>query len=316
MADKKYFVLCNSNCKYESLTREQIIAAIAEATGNTVTDVDEAFITKIKEQNTGAAVKFWVGTQAEYNAIVAKGEVEENTLYCTSDGSAITLLSARIDNAEVQISANEALIDGLYSQNNQRRTEISALGERVTVLESTSGKVSGTVAVKNGGTGATTAAKARTNLGIGNVATENVLPVSKGGTGATDAANARLMLGLGAVATSNIVSVARGGTGANYIDAARENLGIYVEQVEIELQDYGSATMGHAEIEFPFVGKGFSSAVYFATVSNSEVSNAFATVATTATVGKVSVVVSGFPVEGTQTSGRCTVNVLALAFED
>ena len=52
------------------------------------------------------------------------------------------------------------------------------------------------VPVGNGGTGATTASAARTNLGIGSVATENVVPVSKGGTGATSASAARKNLGV------------------------------------------------------------------------------------------------------------------------
>lgn len=50
--------------------------------------------------------------------------------------------------------------------------------------------------VANGGTGATTAAAARTELGLGTVATEDTVPVSKGGTGATTATNARFNLGI------------------------------------------------------------------------------------------------------------------------
>lgn len=39
----------------------------------------------------------------------------------------------------------------------------------------------------NGGTGASTAEAARTNLGLGAVATENIIPITKGGTGTTSA---------------------------------------------------------------------------------------------------------------------------------
>jgi hypothetical protein len=87
MADeRKYFVLCRDNCKFESLTKEQIFAAIAEATGNTPTGVDDAFITKLVEQNKNAAMRFWVGTQTEYNAIEARGEIASGTIYCINDG--------------------------------------------------------------------------------------------------------------------------------------------------------------------------------------------------------------------------------------
>jgi hypothetical protein len=72
--------------------------------------------------------------------------------------------------------------------------------------------VNGVVALTNGGTGATTAANARTNLGLGTLSTQNsnavsitggsitgisALSVAVGGTGATTAANARTNLGLG-----------------------------------------------------------------------------------------------------------------------
>lgn len=72
--------------------------------------------------------------------------------------------------------------------------------------------------VKSGGTGAKNAEDARTNLGLGSVAVENVVPMDKGGTGATNRDDARAMLGLGAVSTVNVVPMRYGGT--NAIDGA------------------------------------------------------------------------------------------------
>lgn len=48
----------------------------------------------------------------------------------------------------------------------------------------------------NGGTGANNASDARDNLGLGDVAVEDIVPVSKGGTGADNAADARTNLGV------------------------------------------------------------------------------------------------------------------------
>lgn len=72
MADRIYYVICEDNCKFESMTKEQIIAAIEEATGNVPTGYDEAFITKIKEQNSQSTIKLWIGTKAQYNNIQTK----------------------------------------------------------------------------------------------------------------------------------------------------------------------------------------------------------------------------------------------------
>lgn len=94
MSERIYYVFCEDNCRFEGLTKEQIIAAIAEATGNTPQDVDAAFITKIKEQNANKPIKIWVGTQAEFNAITEK---DTDTIYYYDD-TAVADLTAAIEN--------------------------------------------------------------------------------------------------------------------------------------------------------------------------------------------------------------------------
>jgi hypothetical protein len=73
--------------------------------------------------------------------------------------------------------------------------------------------VDGTVAINNGGTGATTAANARTNLGLGTMATQasNSVSITGGSiTGITD------------------LAIADGGTGASTVTQARTNLGLVI----------------------------------------------------------------------------------------
>ncbi|MBK0004389.1 hypothetical protein [Erwinia sp. S38] len=84
-----------------------------------------------------------------------------------------------------------------------------------------------TLPINSGGTGATTATDARTNLGLGSVAIEDTVPVTKGGTGATTAAAARTNLGLGALAEVDTAPITRGGTGATTASGARTNLSVY-----------------------------------------------------------------------------------------
>jgi hypothetical protein len=76
-------------------------------------------------------------------------------------------------------------------------------------ISGTAANVTGTVAVANGGTGATTASNARTNLGLGTIATQDASAVAITGgtiTGITD------------------LAIADGGTGASTATQARVNL--------------------------------------------------------------------------------------------
>lgn len=68
-----------------------------------------------------------------------------------------------------------------------------------------------------GGTGAGTAAEARTNLGLGSVATEDTVPVNKGGTGSTTAVGARQNLGLKGAAILDV------GTAADTVAAGNDS---------------------------------------------------------------------------------------------
>ncbi len=90
------------------------------------------------------------------------------------------------------------------------------------VVQPKAGGLVGTVPISSGGTGGTTVAQARNNLGLGNTA--GALPVDNGGTGGTTVAQARNNLGLGN--TSGALPVANGGTGGTTASQARTNLGI------------------------------------------------------------------------------------------
>lgn len=65
-----YYVICDDDCRYEGMTKEQILTAIEQALENGhISDPDGAVISRLKEINKGGATRVWVGTEAEYNAL-------------------------------------------------------------------------------------------------------------------------------------------------------------------------------------------------------------------------------------------------------
>jgi hypothetical protein len=124
---------------------------------------------------------------------------------------------------------NNLGIGNIATQNNN---EINLTGGTIDSVGITGGTISGLVnplAVVSGGTGATNAANARVNFGLGTVATQNAdninitggnisglstpLEIASGGTGGNTQATARASLGLGSISTQNANAVGiTGGT--------------------------------------------------------------------------------------------------------
>lgn len=94
MADRKYYCLCDLGCKFETMTKEQILVAIEQAVNEgKITNIDTGFVTKLKELNKGGYVTVWRGTTAEYNALTEK---DENCIYIKTDDT-------RLENIEKAI---------------------------------------------------------------------------------------------------------------------------------------------------------------------------------------------------------------------
>lgn len=69
MATPKVYVICDQNCKFESMTKEQILAAIMQAVNEgTIGDIDAGFITTVKTIN-GLPLRFFYGEQAAYDEL-------------------------------------------------------------------------------------------------------------------------------------------------------------------------------------------------------------------------------------------------------
>ena len=141
MSEQTYFCFREDNCKFETLTREQIENAITNATGTSTVDADSAYITKIKESNGNNNLTFWQGTEAQFNALKItatpqKVLIDENKkiyiLPGLNDIPDNSINSAKIANGAI---TNEKLSSDLI------------------------------VPIRKGGTGAITAAAALTNLG-------------------------------------------------------------------------------------------------------------------------------------------------------
>lgn len=118
------YVICNNNCKYEGMTKEQILTAIAQAVSEgKISNIDTGFITTIKTIN-GAPLKFFVGTQAEYEALTTD---QKHNLFAiiTNDttkadiNEILETLTKELDDAKINIAdimENFAKLSSAFTQ--------------------------------------------------------------------------------------------------------------------------------------------------------------------------------------------------------
>lgn len=101
----KHFVICENDCLVEGMTKEEVISAIATATGYVPTGEEEAVISQIINQNKGKGVKIWFGTRVEYNALAEK---DENTIYhITDDKTAVEAYNKAVEAEEIARASEE-----------------------------------------------------------------------------------------------------------------------------------------------------------------------------------------------------------------
>jgi hypothetical protein len=179
------------------------------------------------------------------------------------------------------------------------------------------GNVVGTLAITNGGTGATTASGARTSLGLGTIATQDAnnvaitggsiagitdLAIADGGTGASTAANARTNLGaVGVTDTQTITNKTIDGasnTLTNIANSSLSNSSITINGSNVSLG--GSATIASVTPNTLTFGGGLNASGSFN--GSAAVSVALQTVGTSGTYGSTSSV----PVFVTNTYGQVT----------
>lgn len=93
--------ICDNNCKHPVYTREEVLSILQQAIndGSLLNiDAEYAAIKKVLDINGGAAVRFWTGTEAEFNALDPMPEIHhiiprrgmDGTIYLCIDDSGLS----------------------------------------------------------------------------------------------------------------------------------------------------------------------------------------------------------------------------------
>lgn len=132
MATPKVYVICDSNCKYEGMTREQILTAITQAVNNgTIGNIDTGFISTVKTI-TGTPLRFFVGTQYEYDALT--DTQKENLFAIISNDSTKEGILASIAALEEDTEAFKEHLDVVNREIGRHGTRLANLENKETKM--------------------------------------------------------------------------------------------------------------------------------------------------------------------------------------
>lgn len=256
------------SASWKKIALEEQLGIVNDGSGNvslgtSVTATNLQTLIGVDASGTDNSTDVTLATVASNYLSISGQEITAGTVPVALGGTGATSASAARTNLDVDQAGTDNSTDVTLATVASNYLSIS--GQEITA---------GTVPVALGGTGATTAAAARTNLGVDASGTDNstdvtlatvasnylsisgqeitagTVPVALGGTGATTAAGARTNLGVDASGTDNstdvtlatvagnylsisgqeitagTVPVALGGTGATTAAGARTNLGV------------------------------------------------------------------------------------------
>lgn len=120
MSTPKVYVLCDQNCRWEGMTKEQILAAIAQAVeSHEITDVDTGFVTTIKTIN-GVGLKFFIGTQAAWAELSA--DEKDGVFAIFSDDNTGDALKKDIEDLQAALAT---ILDGTQTVQKARETDFT-----------------------------------------------------------------------------------------------------------------------------------------------------------------------------------------------
>lgn len=103
----KHYAICENECLVETMTKNEILSAIAEATGNAVVSANDAFVSMIVNQNDGTNIKLWRGTKVQYNALETKAE---DTVYIITDEPPVATVARECATEAVNDIINDYII--------------------------------------------------------------------------------------------------------------------------------------------------------------------------------------------------------------
>lgn len=121
MSDTEVYGFCSSNCKFPVYTKEQTLAVLQQAIdAGSLAGIDPTqspVVALIREKKQNKDISLWIGSEAEYNAIVpavsaslVMGRIDENgqLYFCTDDSTLQDWHDSTLQEAREEMTAAAA----------------------------------------------------------------------------------------------------------------------------------------------------------------------------------------------------------------